>query len=958
MSGNSEVKIDRTGWSNGSNGGQARSQPNQINDVKEAGLGSFQLAVQAIKAVEFEIAMKHQFHAVSCLNDFPDDPECRRVLILAALSLSDLFLYVRQRHDEVLKVLQQAEIVTLKIGDKRSRLLINLHRSRIYQIVNRIGKAIDGYTASFKIINELNDEDIRIQCSEFLGFYSLLLGRHKECIDYFEQATKLDNWREGQVFNLLIPIYSGGSAAFLGQFYRGIGLLDSQWRRALVSLNYQAARLLRAHLSNALLMAGKKKEALVHLQANEAEAEAHEDAWALMWTRRVLAYSYFLAAQFSESYDLLKKSFTHLSDFGIPKQYYGQPWILEMLFEFHKQGFEPIPEYNLEQELEEKVAGPNILLSGIAHRIKAEQAILNNEAPARIEELLRKSEELLKISQSPVELGKTRIVLSRLKLHQGDREEAVELALKARQGLSGFSNTPFPGELQMLIQDKRLPAKDNYSKNEILVRYFEIIEEFVPSPDPDTLFSKLINVTSQLLEAERGAIFLLNRRGKRIPPELYSSFNISREEVQETNFRSHLEQIIRAFRNKKATVSELFPIDQSISGQQTSSILCLPFEIKNKTGGIIYFETSYLKGRFDFLSDDVLKQMSQNMSGYIERIIEYSGQEENKTISRLRDSTAVQYGDENEIISKSATMAELLTRADQAADSHAPVLILGDTGVGKGLLALRIHKEGPRHAMPFIGLNLASLPETLIESELFGHEKGAFTGAERQKLGRIELADKGTLFVDEIGDIPLFVQVKILQALEEKTFFRVGGTQNIKSDFRLIAATNKDLNIEVEKGRFREDLFYRLNVIPLYIPPLRDRKDDILVLAEYFLNQYAEQHKRLTPKLSDDDKAALADYHWPGNVRELKNVIERSIVLAANERLAIALPNSDGKLESIPDPSLRHFTDLPTMEEMQRRYIKYVADQTGGKIGGPGSMADILGMKRTTLQSRMKKLGI
>jgi len=342
----------------------------------------------------------------------------------------------------------------------------------------------------------------------------------------------------------------------------------------------------------------------------------------------------------------------------------------------------------------------------------------------------------------------------------------------------------------------------------------------------------------------------------------------------------------------------------------------------------------------------------------MQRIVEYCGREEKKTISVLRDSYANQEYYVDDIIAESPTMQELLDRADQAADSHAPVLILGDTGVGKGLLARRIHNKSSRQNMPLIEVNLASIPETLVESELFGHEKGAFTGAERQRLGRIELAAKGTLFVDEIGDVPMFVQVKILQALEEKAFFRVGGMQRIVSDFRLITATNKDLNAEVKRGRFREDLFYRLNVIPLYIKPLKHRNDDVVALAKYFLKRYADRYNRLPPKLTDDDKAKLKSYHWPGNVRELKNVIERSIVLATDERLAIVIPDDNLEKESLHDSSPGHFSDLPTMEEMQRRYITYVAGKTNGKLGGPGSMADILGMKRTTLQSRIKKLGI
>ena len=296
-------------------------------------------------------------------------------------------------------------------------------------------------------------------------------------------------------------------------------------------------------------------------------------------------------------------------------------------------------------------------------------------------------------------------------------------------------------------------------------------------------------------------------------------------------------------------------------------------------------------------------------------------------------------------------MMDLLSHAHRVADSEASVLILGETGVGKELLARQIHAMSPKSKGPFIEVDLSSIPETLVESELFGHEKGAFTGADHQKKGRMELAHKGTLFIDEVGDIPKSIQIKLLRALQERTFVRVGGIRKLASDFRLIAATNRDLGKAVEDGEFREDLYYRINVVPFTVPALKDRGRDVLLLAQHFLDHYARKYKRRNLAFTAEDKAALREYHWPGNVRELKNVIERAVLLSSGDTPELKLPM--GVKHDLPD----QFTDEPTLEELQRRYIKYILDETGGRISGPGGAAEILGIKRTTLYSRMRKLG-
>ena len=303
-------------------------------------------------------------------------------------------------------------------------------------------------------------------------------------------------------------------------------------------------------------------------------------------------------------------------------------------------------------------------------------------------------------------------------------------------------------------------------------------------------------------------------------------------------------------------------------------------------------------------------------------------------------------------LTENARMQAILAQLDRAAGTDATILITGETGVGKELLARRVHTVSPRRSMPLITVDLMSIPDTLVESELFGHEKGAFTGAEVQKRGRIELAHQGTLFIDELGEVPASMQVKLLRTLQERSFMRLGGSRIISSDFRLVAATNRDLAKEVKAGRFRQDLYYRVNVMPVHVPPLRERSEDIVALARHFLRLFSVKYQRPDIALMQEDIARLLSYAWPGNVRELRNVIERGVLLATDERINLSLP-----LDARPS-SAHPFADTPTLDEVQRRYITWVLERTSGRIGGAGGAAEILGMKRTSLNARLKKLGL
>jgi formate hydrogenlyase transcriptional activator len=305
-----------------------------------------------------------------------------------------------------------------------------------------------------------------------------------------------------------------------------------------------------------------------------------------------------------------------------------------------------------------------------------------------------------------------------------------------------------------------------------------------------------------------------------------------------------------------------------------------------------------------------------------------------------------------EIVGRSPALQRLLREVEVVAPTDSGVLIQGETGTGKELIAQAIHNRSPRRDRPFIKVNCAAIPSGLLESELFGHEKGAFTGAVMRKPGRFELADKGTLFLDEVGDIPLDLQAKLLRVLQEHEFERLGSTRTQQVDVRVIAATHRDLKKMVEEGTFRSDLFYRLHVFPLTVPPLRDRRDDIPLIVRHFVDKYAKRMNRHIETIPARTMEVLVDYAWPGNVRELQNFVERAVILSPGTSLRAPLE------ELRPSTGQSAQTNLSTLEEMEREHVLRALKESNWVTGGPKGAAVRLGMKRTTLAYRIRKLGI
>lgn len=404
------------------------------------------------------------------------------------------------------------------------------------------------------------------------------------------------------------------------------------------------------------------------------------------------------------------------------------------------------------------------------------------------------------------------------------------------------------------------------------------------------------------------------------------------------------------------------------SGLQLKTVCVFPLLSRERALGIILLgrqnDLSYPQATVDFL-EQVANQVAiavENALSYrqIAELTEKLSQEKLYLEDEIRSDSNFE-----EIIGTSEQLRRILKLVETVAPTDSTVLLNGETGTGKELLARAIHSLSPRREKTFVRLNCAAIPAGLLESELFGHEKGAFTGAIAQRIGRMELANGGTLFLDEISEIPLELQPKLLRVLQEREFERLGSTRTLRTDVRLIAATNRDLPAMVEAQEFRADLFFRLNVFPVQIPPLRERAEDIPLLVRHFANEFARRMDKVIETVPSETMKALSRYSWPGNIRELQNVIERAVILSPGPILNVPIAelpshpeaDSDGA-ESDNLKSRRRRPVRSILADVDRDQILQALKEAEGRIGGRGGAADLLGLKRTTLITRMNKLGI
>ncbi len=529
-----------------------------------------------------------------------------------------------------------------------------------------------------------------------------------------------------------------------------------------------------------------------------------------------------------------------------------------------------------------------------------------------------------------VRIGETELVFSLAESPQS------EPALAARFSRGDSKDPDASTQEQPGVPGRELAA---------LRRLTSFSEKLLLSSDFDRLMESLMDECIEVARADKGFLILMESNQLRVKV----ARNVQRETIEDALERVSDSIVNKVVQQQKALIiadaldDPEFNSSESVVNLKLLSVMCAPLMMKGHLFGLIYLGNDRLVNRFDKKSLDTLTIFSAQASLLIQNALLVNELRlENTTLkTRLEEHT---YGD---IIGACQGMKDVYKRIDKIAPTDISVLVTGETGTGKELIAKELHRHSPRIKGPFISINCGAIPENLLESELFGHVKGAFTGAVVTKMGRFQAAINGTLFLDEIGEMPLSLQVKLLRALQEKVVYKVGDNRPEPVDIRIVAATNKNLEEEVRKGAFREDLYFRINVVTLKMPPLRERGDDITVLGKFFLTRYAKEFDSKARGFTPSGMVAMKKYHWPGNIRELENRLKKAVVLC--DKPLLGPEDLDLKPENLP-PILAL---AQAKEEFQKRYINEVLERNNGNRT---KTAKDLGVDPRTIFRHLEKL--
>lgn len=734
-----------------------------------------------------------------------------------------------------------------------------------------------------------------------------------------------------------------------GRIARGMGMIDTVRAKAELLRLPQMAIFSDLMTLIALFELRKTTEAEVYLDRLSALPPEQVGHYILWPVEACKGYIRCMRGDYDGAFEHLKRAVDHSRFVGWLHQ--NGAWNFELLEVLESRGFVHA-EWNYRNEIKRMLNWDDIYMKGVSYRYRALRLLEKQQPLSRVLADLKKSEKYLNQSGAEIELARTRIAQGNLYFKKGEMKPAQTFLGKAWRFFSNVDQSLFPKDLLAIMPQEQ--------KMEVMIdRIIEINESLGTLQDLSSFLERGINLALDLTMAMRGAFFTHGPGGELT---LTASRNLDpailRQE-QVTGLLGVVREVARL--GREAVLPGLSPefhlSEISLREAGIHSLICLPVRLADQTHGYLYLDNRL--GLKPFPADNLplVRLISNQIAVGLSNIRMYDEMKVRR--DRLEDEATFyrrEMGIANPVealIGRSDPLGRVVEQIRQVAPTDSSVLILGETGVGKELVAKAIHNMSGRKDGPFIPVNLVTLPPDLVASELFGHEKGAFTGAYGRHRGRFELADHGTIFLDEIGDLSAQVQVKLLRVLQEGTFERLGSSRQVKSDFRVVAATNKDLVKQVEEGSFREDLYYRLNVFPIRVPPLRERPEDIPLLARHFLDQCCQQMGKEVKRIPREELKKLVEYHWPGNVRELKHFIERAVILSDGPRIGFSGLDHVTAQRDLTGP-----TGLMPLAEMERDYVEKVLNATHWKVSGKNGAAAILGLKPTTLFFRMKKLGL
>jgi len=842
-------------------------------------------------------------------------------LFLESIIAKTFTLMHRMAAQEQIDLLKKAKDIAEKNNLFEKLALISLRLARAYQdlgFYQESSKFIEKFIRFSKYIEDIKRIKLASHC---LSEYYVWKGRFKEAISCYEKLIGNIEEFEDDENALMATQLIGFTHVLCGRVSRGLGMIEAVMNKAR-SLGYeQVVNYCHQAFAISFLTLQKIEEAKPHVEvllSFPEEVLGDILYWAVLIHK---AYILCLEGDLESSFSLLKKAMEF--QFKKNRIFTPYPWLFETVRILESKGFWD-QDINLERMIQRFMELDDVYIRGVVLRYRGLKFLENGDERAL--GCLLSSERYLRYAGAEVELAKTRLWLGKYYLVKNEVKKSKPYLEKAWEVFSTVKSSLFPPELISLVSPQQ-------HAQAIINRIIKLTENLGSGKDALSFLEEVLNTAMDITLAMRGSIL----RNIQEDLAIIVSRNVDPETFLTGGFKTYLMEAIL----KGAEVVK------GAKESEKGPFLIIPIKISGKSWGCLYLE-----GRIDNedFSPDIVPFVKMLCVQAALVLNALTLQEEFEKQQEILSPEFPE--DEISIIGESPAIKRVIEQIKQVAPTDATVLILGETGVGKELVARTIHAKSTRRNGPFIAVNLAAIPQELIASELFGHERGAFTGAYERQKGLLELADGGTVFFDEIGDLPLAIQVKLLRVLEEGVFTRLGSAKPIKSDFRIIAATNKNLEEEVKKGTFRQDLFYRLNVFPIYIPPLRERKEDIIPLAFYFLKKFSEKYGKKIRNISNSELSKLLNYHWPGNVRELKHVIERAVISSSGSTINFVFDISLNKTQAESKEVVK------TLAEIEKEHIEKVLSLTGWRVSGPKGAANLLGVKPSTLRFRMKKLGI
>ena len=858
----------------------------------------------------------------------------------------------KEDNAQVVAIMENA-LGRAEAADNRPMIaLIKIHQARTKWLGDCFDAALADFEAGWTIAKALDDPKLLHTAYTFIPYFFYWQGRFRDAVEAYEKVVPNVEKIPSGTFSKLAATVVGLCYVHIGQGTQGIGTIDAIRTNLLEGENPFYTAFADMAMGIAQINLGRFDDAIAYLADARDKSEKYGNYISRYISLIGLAYAYFRTADHKRSAAALKAflafrrkvdSFAHLGSY-----------LLKIAWAMEEGDYPRVAGFSFESEFERMVNSGNRLTRGVALRYRS---ILDSREGRDKREILTALEEslaVLKTSGHQIECALTQLEMARVYLLAfDDRERAKAIAIEASQRLIPENEALIPDDLKSLIRDVRI-QQDHFEE------IMKLSQELVTLRNEKEVVQKIISSANRFTGAERGAIFLLEDDAGR-PGNLYmrASKNITDVQVQQPEFAESMALLRDVAGTGKGRILETDTENREIfrPGRTIRSRICVPMVIRNQVMGVLYNDNRLMTKVFNEYELKVLSYFAAQAALALDNAMAYEHIEHlNKKLEEEKlyyEEQQMQQGHAGIIVGESAATQKFLSQLKHVAPSDTTVLLLGETGVGKDLAAQTVHRLSHRADGPYISVQCSALPDGLISSELFGHEKGAYTGAVKQRAGRFELADKGTLFLDEIGTLPMDTQIRLLRVLQSKEFERIGGGKTVESDFRLVTATNVDLEAEVRAGRFREDLFYRINVFPVYIPPLRERTGDIPLLAEHFLRKYAEKREKPAAfyQISDDDMRRLMAYDWKGNIRELENIIERGVILSTGRRFE--LPELAIGTDTRTTP-----TERLTLVENERRHILRALQETDWKVHGPGGAAEILDINPSTLVSRMRKHGI